>query len=174
MRRMITGKQQEFVEKMGETVKVIQQGQTPGIQIGSEDSGVKVYGDASYKSVDLLTTDDAERFGIGYDGLTYNMFLGDNTIENGFTIADNMLTFYSNGGQGYIQFLGNSFYGDEKGLVISNNYGETASIELTPEGDITMLKDGNIIMNDLPTSDPHVENALWNDNGTLKISAGGN
>ena len=28
-----------------------------------------------------------------------------------------------------------------------------------------------IIMN-IPTSDPHVANALWNDNGVLKISSG--
>lgn len=30
----------------------------------------------------------------------------------------------------------------------------------------------NIIVEGLPTSDPAVANALWNDNGTLKISAG--
>lgn len=32
--------------------------------------------------------------------------------------------------------------------------------------------DGNIILNNVPTSDPTVAGALWNDAGTLKISAG--
>jgi hypothetical protein len=32
--------------------------------------------------------------------------------------------------------------------------------------------DGTILMPNLPTSDPHVIGSLWNDAGTLKISAG--
>ena len=30
--------------------------------------------------------------------------------------------------------------------------------------------DGNIILNNLPTTNPSVTGALWNDGGTLKIS----
>lgn len=32
--------------------------------------------------------------------------------------------------------------------------------------------DGNLVMPNLPTSDPTVAGALWNDSGTLKVSAG--
>ena len=37
--------------------------------------------------------------------------------------------------------------------------------------DTLQIKDGHIIL-DLPTSDPQVAGAVWNDNGILKISAG--
>lgn len=39
-------------------------------------------------------------------------------------------------------------------------------------GTITVGADIRITVLDLPTSDPGVEGALWNDNGTLKISSG--
>lgn len=32
--------------------------------------------------------------------------------------------------------------------------------------------DGNILLTGIPTADPEVANAIWNDAGTLKISAG--
>ena len=43
---------------------------------------------------------------------------------------------------------------------------DDVAINLTPAGN------GNIIMGSLPTSDPTVAGALWNDSGTLKVSAG--
>lgn len=50
---------------------------------------------------------------------------------------------------------------------------DTGNIELSSAGDIVMSPNQRkcIIMN-IPTSDPHVANALWNDNGVLKISSG--
>lgn len=41
-------------------------------------------------------------------------------------------------------------------------------------GNITFSIDtnGNVIISGLPTSNPHVVGALWNNNGTLAISAG--
>ena len=40
-------------------------------------------------------------------------------------------------------------------------------------GGIKFFKDGgDYIFSDMPTSDPKVDGALWNDNGTVKISAG--
>ena len=42
-------------------------------------------------------------------------------------------------------------------------------------GDNTIKNQENLILIDeLPTSDPEVAGALWNDSGALKISAGGN
>ena len=34
------------------------------------------------------------------------------------------------------------------------------------------ITDGRVVMQDLPTADPVSKGVLWNDNGTLKISAG--
>lgn len=73
---------------------------------------------------------------------------------------------------------------------ISSNYNVDILAAMNPEeGDYSVevqLTDKGIIVNpnynmlgecylkilNLPTSDPEVEGALWNDNGTLKISAG--
>jgi len=30
----------------------------------------------------------------------------------------------------------------------------------------------DLTLNNLPVADPHIEGALWNDSGTLKVSAG--
>lgn len=48
-----------------------------------------------------------------------------------------------------------------------------SSIEIR-NGGVTILEVGNgsIKMGNLPTADPTLENALWNDAGTLKVSAG--
>lgn len=58
----------------------------------------------------------------------------------------------------------------EDGVAISYYDSENDEVikvmQFTPET--------GIVFNGLPTSDPHVAGALWNDNGTLKISAGGN
>lgn len=39
-------------------------------------------------------------------------------------------------------------------------------------GEKIIIQDNIIIVSDLPTSDPEIKGALWNDNGTIKISAG--
>ena len=36
----------------------------------------------------------------------------------------------------------------------------------------TLTSNGAVILQDLPTTDPTVEGQLWNDTGTLKVSAG--
>lgn len=55
----------------------------------------------------------------------------------------------------------------------------TVELQLTDEGiiidpDYNMTGGCYLKILNLPTTDPHVAGALWNDNGTLKISAGGN
>jgi hypothetical protein len=44
------------------------------------------------------------------------------------------------------------------------------SIEMNPSG--TFLFGGIVILDGLPTADPHVAGQLWNSTGTLKVSAG--
>ena len=39
-------------------------------------------------------------------------------------------------------------------------------------GSVEIGADNRIVISGLPNSDPHANGALWNDNGTLKISSG--
>jgi len=64
-----------------------------------------------------------------------------------------------------------------RGLRLSANNGAYAKIEI--DGGTISIKDGTldvltsvIKFSNLPTSDPSVANQLWNDSGTLKVSAG--
>ena len=65
-------------------------------------------------------------------------------------------------------------------ILAAMNEGEgdySVEIQLTDKGitldpDYNMLGEGYLKILNLPTSDPGVQGALWNDNGTLKISAG--
>lgn len=45
-------------------------------------------------------------------------------------------------------------------------------VTFTPGAGAGSGVDGNFIINNLPTADPTVAGALWNDSGTLKVSAG--
>lgn len=61
----------------------------------------------------------------------------------------------------------NGFVGPVTGAVT----GAVAATTLTASG-VTSLTNASIFMTALPTSDPTVAGRLWNDAGTLKVSAG--
>lgn len=48
--------------------------------------------------------------------------------------------------------------------------GTTVGTDVTVGGDLTAAGDANVIV--IPTSDPGVAGAIWNNGGTLAISAG--
>lgn len=48
----------------------------------------------------------------------------------------------------------------------------TTGSSLGGSGDVSIVPTGNVLMGSLPTSDPVVAGALWNDSGTLKVSTG--
>lgn len=52
------------------------------------------------------------------------------------------------------------------------NWVEITQITVSDEGVITINATGNVVMTNLPTSDPVNAGELWNDSGTLKVSAG--
>ena len=60
--------------------------------------------------------------------------------------------------------------GTEKG----SGGGTARAMELQTDGTtrITVKADGAILFSGIPTSNPNVAGQLWNDGGTLKISAG--
>lgn len=67
------------------------------------------------------------------------------------------------GAGGYVRLIaGNAAVGDFDG----------GDVILTVGTGSGTGSNGNVIIGNLPTSDPLVANALWNDSGTLKISAG--
>ena len=61
----------------------------------------------------------------------------------------------------------NGFIGAVAGAVT----GAVAATTLSASG-VTSLTNASISMSALPTSDPAVAGRLWNDTGTLKVSAG--
>jgi hypothetical protein len=61
----------------------------------------------------------------------------------------------------------NGFEGNVTGTVT----GAVAATTLTASG-VTSLTNASISMTALPTADPTVAGRLWNDGGTLKVSAG--
>jgi hypothetical protein len=63
---------------------------------------------------------------------------------------------------------GQAIHGESTTFHIGYNGGEASSPMLTFDEDEGLI----IIDQYLPTEDPEVAGALWNDNGTLKISAG--
>jgi hypothetical protein len=52
------------------------------------------------------------------------------------------------------------------GSITAENAGTGSAV------DLTLSASGNIIMSGLPTSDPTVAGALWNNSGVLTVSAG--
>lgn len=59
------------------------------------------------------------------------------------------------------------------GTVTTNStYGDNADVSGTLDvtGAATLSSDANVIV--IPTSDPGVAGAIWNDGGTLSVSAG--
>lgn len=75
--------------------------------------------------------------------------------------------FSVNAGPGSLDANGGNIYfetGDGNGTGVAGNFGINLSqVGATP---------GNLLIAGLPTADPHVSTAIYNDSGTLKISAG--
>ena len=65
----------------------------------------------------------------------------------------------------------NGFIGAVTGAVTGAVAGPVAATTLTASG-VTSLTNASISMTALPTADPTVAGRLWNDAGTLKVSAG--
>ena len=83
----------------------------------------------------------------------------------------NSYTSSTNNERGKLQWASNVFQiGTEKGA----DGGTARDMELQTDGTtrITLKADGAILFSGLPTSNPAVAGQLWNDGGTLKVSAG--
>jgi hypothetical protein len=64
---------------------------------------------------------------------------------------------------------GNNNIGDRGGnITMTTGNGDNAAGDII----LTTLAAGRVIINNVPTADPHVLNALWNNAGVLSISAG--
>lgn len=60
----------------------------------------------------------------------------------------------------------NGFEGD----VVGNVTGAVTATTISASGNATLSGTANVII--IPTADPQVAGAIWNDNGTLSVSAG--
>jgi hypothetical protein len=108
----------------------------------------------------VAITGGADSGGVNIQGGTYG-------AENG--ASDVSITTSDGGG---ITIAASAGLGGEGRVEISSDGGSGGGIGLVAgDGGIT-LNTALLVLANLPTSDPAVENAVWNDAGTLKISAG--
>jgi len=86
---------------------------------------------------------------------------------------DGSNSYISQGGTGDLYIQQNT---NDKDLVLQcddGSGGSTTYLQLDGSDVSTKILTQKVIMSNLPTSDPGTTGQLWNDNGTLKISAGG-
>lgn len=146
MRRMITSKQIESLEKLSGNVK-----------IQTAPSLLKITDPAKTGEIDISS-----------NGITI-------LHENNVGVQSDSVQF---GGNDSLSFSGvYDEYGEPKYyLDITDEDGIAISYYDANQDEIYYLikctVENGLVFPTLPTSDPHVAGAVWNDNGTLKISSG--
>ena len=120
--------------------------------------------------------DDSGRFGLG-TASPHNYYSGSNKFVIANTGGSTGMTFAtSNTGQARIDFAEGTSGAEQYRGTISYNHAATESegyLRFVAGGaEALRLGSNYVLMGNLPTSDPGVATALYNDSGTLKISAG--
>ena len=120
-----------------------------------------------------LTVNNNKRFAFEeLDGTRGNVFIVNDTSDN-MSIAN-----ITTGGD---IFLIIAMASDNQRSIWIREDGSSDTMEMrfsndikisTASGDIVFDEEGGIYMPNLPTSDPTSADQLWNDSGTLKVSAG--
>ena len=129
--------------------------------------------DGSGGTTAYLTLDGS----VGYTTVQKDIRFEDNVqLELG---TDRELTIYSDGSNGLISNqigdLSITNAADDKDIIFNcdNGSGGTTAYLTLDGGDVsTKIETIKVLMPNLPTSNPSVAGQLWNDSGTLKISAG--
>lgn len=115
--------------------------------------------------------------GMGATGnsMKRNVFIGANTAKILSGAAEKNVVLGYNSAQYLVEGDGNIILGAycEVGESISNalNIGNLITGNMATESKSVTI-DGTLTINNIPTSDPNVAGQIWNDNGTLKVSAG--
>ena len=120
--------------------------------------------------------DDSGRLGLGTSA-PHGYYSGSNKFVIANTGGSTGMTFAtSNTGQARIDFAEGTSGAEQYRGTISYNHAATESegyLRFVAGGaEALRLGSNYILMSNLPTSDPGVANSLYNDSGTLKISAG--
>ena len=105
------------------------------------------------------------------------MQLEDNVIlrfgtSNDTQISHSGSAFYFANGIGDVDFYNHQDDGDISFFTDDGSGGTTEYLRLDGGDVSTIVNTIKVLMPNLPTSDPSTAGQLWNDNGTLKISAG--
>lgn len=134
-------------------------------------NGVFVNGDTQDACDVLVVTGGAGANYAGPGSKGADIFLtagtgGSSTGSNGGAGGDVTITTGSgaNGGE-------YSTAGDGGDIELTTGAGGTAGTNGS-YGDVIIAKNGGLVILNLPTQNPNVAGALWNDNGTVKISSG--
>jgi len=130
----------------------------------------------SANNAERARIDDAGRLGLGttaphgYYSVSNKFVIANTSGSTGMTFAT------SNTGQARIDFAEGTSGGEQYRGTISYVHAETEANGymrfVAGEAEALRLGSNYILMANLPTSDPGVANSLYNDSGTLKISAG--
>ena len=120
--------------------------------------------------------DDSGRLGLG-TASPHSYYSGSNKFVIANTSGSTGMTFAtSNTGQARIDFAEGTSGAEQYRGTISYNHAATESegyLRFVAGGaEALRLGSNYVLMGNLPTSDPGVDTALYNDSGTLKISAG--
>ena len=115
--------------------------------------------------------------GMGASGnsMQRNVFIGANTANKLSGAARENVVLGFNSAQSLVTGNRNIILGAycEVGESINNalNIGNLITGNMA-SGSKSVTVDGTLTVNNIPTSDPNVAGQIWNDNGTLKVSAG--
>ena len=177
----------KIVNSLGETVTRFDQGNEAlqvntiediagdnSIQLLAADEGIKI---TSPVSIELNASNGDAIIKLSPDGVQTNYIEAIpgseglsiySAVEDGQISIENSSGSVSLSGENIILNAGNAIVG-ESSLYFADSAEENCTLTI---GEESIALQGLVIMSELPTSDPEVAGALWNDNGVLKISAG--
>ena len=143
-------------------------GATTAVDIGTGTHYVMVRGSAT--GVDSVNTDGNLVYEPSTDTLSATEFAGDGSLVTNVSATDAVnatnvaITNATNTAGTYYLHMGDS--------AGNGNDGTNIHTDVTYSQATKTLTIDKIVLADLPTADPAIAGALWNDSGTIKISAG--
>ena len=145
---------------------------TPTIRLLRNDTSINT--NNSLGKIEFAGLDDEEDVGCMIEGQARGTWNGGSDIPSGliFWVADDASTTLKENVR--FDFAGNRFNltkANDIDFVVSSDT-VTNAIKVTASTNVLSSDCVKIVLTELPTSDPSVAGQLWNDSGTLKVSAG--
>ena len=145
---------------------------SPTLRLLTNDTSINT--NNSLGKIEFAGLDDEEDVGCMIEGQARGTWNGGSDIPSGliFWVADDASTTLKENVR--FDFAGNRFNftkANDIDFVVSSDT-VTNAIKVTASTNVLSSDCVKIVLTELPTSDPSVAGQLWNDSGTLKVSAG--